>query len=99
MRNQAASWRPVGLTSHVMKTMKRIVRNIIVNHLELNYLMNNKQHVGRRKKSCLSQLLEHHDEISRMLEENVNVDVVYAEFGKAYKNIHHKNMLEKRAPK
>ena len=33
IRNKAASWRPVSLTSHVMKIMERVVRNHIVNHL------------------------------------------------------------------
>ena len=31
-RDRAASWRPVSLTSHVMKTMERVVRRHIVNH-------------------------------------------------------------------
>ena len=58
-------------------------------------LMNNEQHGGRRKKSCLSQLLEHHDKILRMLEENANVDVIYTDFKKAYEKVDHKKLLEK----
>ena len=83
-RDRAASWRPVSLTSHVKKTMERVIRRHIVNHLELNNLMNQDQHGSRRKMSCLSQLLEHHDEILRILEENGNVDVIYTDFEKAY---------------
>ena len=38
-REKAASWRPVSITSHVMKTMERVVRKRIVNHLEMNNLI------------------------------------------------------------
>ena len=39
-REKAALWRPASITSHVMKTMERVVRKRIVNHLEMNNLMN-----------------------------------------------------------
>ena len=94
-RDRAASWRPVSLTSHVMKTMERVIWRHIVNHLELNNLMNQDQHGSRRKMSCLSQLLEHHDEILRILEENGNVDVIYTDFEKAYEKVDHKKLIEK----
>ena len=94
-REKAASWRPVSLTSHVMKTMERVIRRRIVNHLELNGLMNKEQHGSRRKKSCLSQLLEHQDEILRMLEHGGNVDVIYTDFEKAYEKVSHEKLLDK----
>ena len=50
-REKAASWRPVSLTSHVMKTMERVFRKQIVNHLETNNLMNKNQHGSRKRKS------------------------------------------------
>jgi hypothetical protein len=82
-KEKAASWRPVSITSHVMKRMERVVRKRIVNHLEMNNLMNKDQLVSRSRKSCLSQLLEHQDEILRMLEQGENVDVIYTDFEKA----------------
>ena len=94
-RDKAVSWRPVSLTSHVMKTMERVIRKRIVNHLEVNNLMNINQHGSRRNKSCLSQLLEHHDQILKMLEEGGNVDVVYTDFEKAYEKVSHEKLMEK----
>ena len=88
-RDRAASWRPVSLT------MERVVRRHIVTHLELNGLMNSEQHGSRRKKSCLSQLLEHHEEILRALEDNANIDVIYTDFEKAYEKVGHKKLIEK----
>ena len=58
-------------------------------------MMNSEQHGSRRKKSCLSQLLEHHDEILRALEENANIDVIYTDFEKAYEKVDHKKLIEK----
>ena len=84
MREKAASWRPVSLTSHIMKTLERVVRKRIVGHLELNGLLDPYQHGSRKNKSCLCQLLEHHEEILKMLEKGGNVYVVYTDFEKAY---------------
>jgi hypothetical protein len=94
-REIAASWRPVNLTSHVIKTFERVLRKQIVNHLESNDLMDPDQHGSRQKRSCLSQLLEHHDEILKMLEDGVNVDVIYTDFAKAYEKIDHAQLLKK----
>ena len=54
-----------------------------MNFLELNKKMDKDQHGSRGKRSCLSQLLEHHDEIVKILEEGDNADLVYLDFAKA----------------
>ena len=53
------------------------------------------QHGSRRNRSCLSQLLEHHDEVLKMMEEGANIDVIYADFAKAYDKLDHFQMLQK----
>ena len=94
-REKVASWRPVSLTSHVMKTLERVMRSQIVGHLETNNLMDPDQHGSRQNRSCFSQLLEHYDEVLKMMEEGGNVDVVYTDFSKAYEKIDHFKMLQK----
>ena len=94
-REKAESWQPLSLASHVMKTMERVIRKQLVNHLETNNLINTNQHGSRRRKSCLSQLLEHYDEILKMLEAGDNVDVVYTDFEKAYEKVNHVKLMEK----
>ena len=64
--------------------MERMLRKQIVGFLELNEKMDPKQHGSRAKRSCLSQLLEHHLEILDMLERGENVDLVYLDFSKAF---------------
>ena len=64
-RSNPANFRPVSLTSHIIKTMERIVRKTLVNHLEINQKLNLSHHGFRNRRSCLSQLLEHYDKVLR----------------------------------
>ena len=58
-KSVAASYRPVSLTSHIVKTFERVVKKYLQNHLEYNMKLNNAEHGFRERRSCLSQLLEH----------------------------------------
>ena len=57
--------------------------------------MNPKQHGFRSGRSCLSQLLEHHNKILEELEKSSNVDVIYLDFGKAFDKVDHGILLNK----
>ena len=83
-RAAPSQYRPISLTSHIIKVMERMLRKQIVGFLELNEKMDPNQHGSRGKRSCLSQLLEHHLEILDMLERGENVDLVYLDFAKAF---------------
>ena len=83
-RSSPANFRPVSLTSHVIKTLERVIRKSLVNHLEVNNKINPAQHGFRMNRSCLSQLLEHYDKILGFLEEGNNVDSIYLDFAKAF---------------
>ena len=75
------------LTSHIMKTFERVIREVLVNHLEVNSKLNPNQHGFRSKRSCLSQLLEHQDRVLSILEEGHNVDAIYLDFSKAFDKV------------
>ena len=79
-----ANFRPVALTSHIAKTGERIIREQLVAFLESIDKMDKCQHGSRKGRSTLSQLLEHHDEIIKMLERGENVDSIYLDFAKAF---------------
>ena len=64
---EASEYRPISLTSHLMKTGERVIRKKLVNYLEFYNKMDSKQHGSRENRSTLSQLLVHYDEISRVL--------------------------------
>ena len=49
----------------------------------------------RSGRSCLSQLLEHHNKILEELEKSINVDVIYLDFAKAFDKVDHGILLNK----
>ena len=62
-RCEAGNYRPVTLTSHIVKVFERVVRKHMVNYLEDNSLLTDKQHGFRSGRSCLTQILDHFDDI------------------------------------
>ncbi len=91
----AANYRPVALTSHLIKIFEKVVRNYIVKFLEENNLYNISQHGFRNGRSCLSQLLSHYDKILEILASGSNVDTVYLDFAKAFDKVDHGILLKK----
>jgi hypothetical protein len=94
-RSDPANFRPVSLTSHLIKTLERVVRKELVSYLEGNQLMDVNQHGSRAGKSTLSQLLEHQDDILAALENGENFDSVYSDFSKAFDKCDHGILLHK----
>ena len=90
-----ANYRPVSLTSHVMKIFERVVRQRIVDHLEDNNLITNSQHGFRKGRSCLSQLLIHVDDILQNLLEGNDTDAIYVDYAKAFDKVDHELLLAK----
>ena len=88
-------YRPISLTSHLMKTGERVIRKSLVNFLDLSKKLDPKQHGSRKNRSTLSQLLVHYDEIIKALENGENVDVVYLDFKKAFDKVDHGILLHK----
>ena len=68
-RSQPVDYRPVSLTNHIGKTLERIIRKTLVSYLENHSKMDQNRHGSRSGRSILTQLIEHHDEVLRMLEE------------------------------
>ena len=91
----AENYRPVSLTSHLIKLFERVLRKKIINHIEINNLLSENQHAFRAGRSCLTQLLHHMDEILKSLEGKKNVDVVYLDFAKAFDKVDHKILMKK----
>ena len=94
-RTDPANYRPVSLTSHIIKTFERIMRDRLVNYLEVENLISNNQHGFRKKRSCLTQLLSHIEFIYSCLNDNDEVDVIYLDYSKAFDKVDHQVLLEK----
>ena len=91
----AANYRPIALTSHLIKIFEKVLRSHIVQHMNVNNLFNINQHGFRKGRSCLSQLLEQFDLILNILDDDANADVVYLDFSKAFDKVDHNIVLEK----
>ena len=83
-RADPAQYRPVALTSHIMKVCERLVRRALVTHLEMCDMLPDNQHGFREHRSTLTQLLSHWDEVPDLLEQGLMVDVIYTDFAKSF---------------
>ena len=90
-----SNYRPVTLTSHVIKIFEKVIVRKLVEYIDEAGLFNKHQHGFRRGRSCLSQLLEHYQLILQGLEMGHGVAVVYLDFCKAFDKVDHKIVLEK----
>ena len=91
------NYRPVALTSRLIKVFEKVVRKSIVQFMKDNNLFNNSQHGFLGGRSCLSQLLIHFDRITYELENGRGVDVIYLDFAKAFDKVDHGITLKKLA--
>ena len=94
-RTEAANYRPVSITSHLIKIFERVLRKHIVAHMESNNFLSPNQHGFRKKRSCLTQLLSHVDNVLKTLNEGEEVDVIYLDYAKAFDKVDHKILLAK----
>ena len=86
-RSDPASYRPLSLTSNIAKILEKVVKKQLQNHMEEKHILNDAQHGFRSKRSCLSQLFSHYNEIIESLEEGQVHDVLYLDFSKAFDNV------------
>ena len=94
-KGDPVNYRPVSLTSHLIKICEKVIRKNIVSYMNELDLFNSSQHGSRSGRSCLSQLLSHFDKILCYLEQGVNVDTVYLDFNKAFDKVDHAILLDK----
>ena len=97
---QAKSYRPVSLTSHLIKIFEKIMAKAIMKHLMKNNLVPWNQHAFIEGRSTTSQLINHTELILRYLENNFDADTIYLDFAKAFDKVDHyilcKKLKEKR---
>ena len=75
------------MTSHLIKVFERVVRQALVTHIDKLQLIPEGQHGSRSRRSTLTQLLSHWDNILEDLEKGEGVDCVYLDFSNAFDKV------------
>ena len=94
-RSKANNYRPVSLTSQVVKLLERIFYENIMKTLKLNGTISCHQHGFQDGCSCVSQLLECINDWSFNYDNEIQTDIIYLDFAKAFDTVPHKRLIQK----
>ena len=94
-KSEVGNYRPVSLTSVVCKLMESLIKDAIVKHIADNDIVLPTQHGFMPKKSCLTNLLEYLETLTKLVDEGHSADVVYLDFAKAFDKVPHQRLLSK----
>ena len=87
------NYRPISLTSLVMKVFERIVRDKLL--LLTSDLIDARQHGFLPQRSCSTNMVLFCDSLSRSLNDNLLSHVIYFDFAKAFDSVNHDRLLSK----
>jgi len=76
-RSEPGNYRPVSLTSYLGKILEAIIKDDILHHLTVHSLINDSQHGFLAKRSCLTNLLEFLEHVTKAVDHGKHVDVIY----------------------
>lgn len=89
------NYRPVSLTSIVGKMLESIIKDHITEHLNRFKLIKSSQHGFSKGRSCLTNLLEFFEEVTKELDMGNPVDIVYLDFAKAFDKVPYMRLFKK----
>ena len=93
-KSQAKNYRPVSLTSVICKTLERIIRDHLIDHIDKNKLFSDKQYGFIKGRSTTLQLLEVLDKWTEAIDDGLEVDCIYTDFMKAFDKVPHKKLIK-----
>ena len=94
-KGEPVNYRPISLTSVVVRVMERILKIKMLLHLKENRLINPSQHGFLPKKSTSTNLNAYLEYMTKKLDEGQAVDVLYLDFSKAFDKVPHKRLIQK----
>ena len=86
------NYRPVALTSIPCKMLERIIRNSLVEHIEVNSLFSKDQHGFSKNRSCLTNLLE---TLEEWTDNGYGLDILFLDYQKSFDSVPHHRLMEK----
>ncbi len=94
-RQLRSNYRPVSLTSQVVKLMERIVQVNILKIVLKNKTISCDQHGFQDGCSCVTQLLECIFDWTENFDNKLQTDIIYLDFAKAFDTVPHKRLIHK----
>lgn len=94
-KSSVGNYRPISLTSIVCKVMESLVRDAKIKHLENHKLIKASQHGFMAQKSCLTNLLEYLEVLTKLVDEGHSIDIIYLDFAKAFDKVPHQRLALK----
>jgi hypothetical protein len=94
-KSDPTNYRPISLTSILCKMFEHIITSKLANFLEQNNLFNNDQFGFRKNRSCELQLLRVIQDLSLILDNKEEADLVFLDFSKAFDKVPHVLLLHK----
>ena len=90
-----SNYRPVSLTSLVVKIMERLIHQELSKYLHDHHKLSPTQHGFRSRHSCQTQLLESVYQWAKVLDQRSSVHVIFLDFSKAFDTVSHKKLCLK----
>ena len=79
-RHKATNYRPISLTSTIVKILESIIRTDLLTHLIENNILNHQQHGFVSRKLCLTNLLVTFEDWTCALDQGYCIDVIYLDY-------------------
>ena len=92
---QPSNYRPISLTSQVVKLIESIIREQLWDFLSKHKALNPCQHGFVKHKSCFTNLFVSHDKWTAALDAGLSVDTIYLDYSKAFDSVPHLGLLSK----
>jgi hypothetical protein len=89
------NYRPISLTSVVCKVLESILCDALMEHLNGNHLLTDKQYGFRKGRSSTIQMLHVTDTWTKLIDQSDSIDVIYTDFQKAFDTVPHRRLLQK----
>ena len=92
-KESVENYRPISLLPIISKILERCIHNYVYPIISGD--ITDSQHGFINKKSTTTQLLSFYDYINKQLDKNIQTDVVYLDFSKAFDKVPHNLLIQK----